>query len=196
MVNRTIATIAAAGGLGLASLAGTLGGCDSLPGNKQTQGAVIGGAGGAVAGAAIAKDKPLLGALIGGALGAGGGYLIGANWDKITGKDTHAAQQAVQKSQTSPATAQQARNATTADINNDGFVTLDEVSAMKQAGFNDDEMIQRLQTTGQVFDLSPQNEQDLRNQGVDQRVIDAMKSMNRQQPTPQPAGGQVLSHPR
>src|SRR5436190_22089583 len=74
MVNRTIATIAAAGGLGLASLAGTLGGCDSLPGNKQTQGAVIGGAGGAVAVAAIAKDKPLLGALIGGVLGAGGGY--------------------------------------------------------------------------------------------------------------------------
>jgi hypothetical protein len=191
MLNRTWATFAAAGGLGLASFVG-IGGCDNLPGGKKEQGAVIGGVGGAVAGAAIAKDKPLLGGLIGGVVGAGAGWLIGANWDKITGKDTHAAEQAVQKSQTSPATAQDARNATTADINNDGFVTLDEVTAMKQAGFSDDDMIKRLQATGQVFDLSPQNEQDLRNQGVSQKVIDGMKSMNRQQPTT----GQVLSHPK
>lgn len=192
MVNRTLATIAAAGGLGLASALGGLGACDSLPGSKGQQGAVIGGVGGAAAGAIIAKDKPLLGGLIGGVAGAAGGYLIGANWDKITGKDTHAAEQAVQKSQTSPATAQDARNATTADINNDGFVTLDEVVAMKQAGFSEDEMIKRLQATGQVFDLSPQNEQDLRNQGVTQKVIDGMKAMNREQP----ATGQVLSHPK
>ena len=190
MMNRAMGTVAAASALGLASLAGSLGGCSNLPGNKKEQGAVIGGASGAVAGAAI-SHKPLLGGLIGGALGAGGGYLIGANWDKITGHDSQSAQQAVQKSQNSPATAQEARNATTADINNDGFVTLDEVVAMKQAGFNDDEMIRRLQSTGQVFDLSAQNEQDLRNQGVSQGVINAMKSMNRQQ-----QGGQVLGRPK
>src|SRR5438046_685831 len=61
-------------------------GCENLPGNKKTQGAVIGGVGGAVAGAALGGSKNrLLGALLGGALGAGGGYLIGANWDKING---------------------------------------------------------------------------------------------------------------
>src|SRR5687768_5086603 len=62
-------------------------GCESLPGSDEQQGAVIGGLGGAAAGAAISKDNRWLGALIGGALGAGGGYLIGANKDKITGKD-------------------------------------------------------------------------------------------------------------
>src|SRR6478736_3527958 len=59
-----------------------LAGCDSLPGDKKTQGTVIGGVGGAVAGGALAKNNRLLGALIGGALGAGGGYLIGSSLDK------------------------------------------------------------------------------------------------------------------
>src|SRR6185503_19643818 len=64
----------------IASLAlSPLAGCDSLPGDKKTQGAVIGGVGGAVAGGALAKNNRLLGALIGGALGAGGGYLIGSS---------------------------------------------------------------------------------------------------------------------
>src|SRR5436190_8313717 len=55
-----------------------LAGCESLPGDKKTQGAVIGGAGGALAGALIGKHNRAVGGLIGGALGAGGGYLIGS----------------------------------------------------------------------------------------------------------------------
>lgn len=43
--------------------------------SKQGKGAIIGGAGGAVAGALIGKD--VKGAVIGGAIGAGGGYIIG-----------------------------------------------------------------------------------------------------------------------
>ena len=61
--------------------------CKQLPGNEKTQGAVIGGAGGAAAGAIIAKNNRLLGALIGGALGAGGGYLIGAQVEKTSATD-------------------------------------------------------------------------------------------------------------
>src|SRR3954464_10317565 len=57
-------------------------GCENLPGNKPTQGAVIGGAGGALAGAAIGKHNRLVGGLIGGALGAGGGYLVGSAMHK------------------------------------------------------------------------------------------------------------------
>ncbi len=49
--------------------------------NKATQGAVIGGAAGAVGGAIIAKKKGL-GAVIGGVVGAAGGYIIGKNKDK------------------------------------------------------------------------------------------------------------------
>ncbi|HWP39877.1 MAG TPA: hypothetical protein VNL70_03045, partial [Tepidisphaeraceae bacterium] len=49
-------------------------GCESLPGDEKTQGAVIGGLAGAGAGAVLAgEDNRLLGALIGGAAGAGGG---------------------------------------------------------------------------------------------------------------------------
>src|SRR5213075_2402548 len=114
-----------------ALLVGTVG-CENLPGNKQSQGAVIGGATGAAVGAAVAHNN-LLGALIGGLIGAGGGYLIGANVDKITGKDTAGAEQANSRAQSSPATAEQARNATTADVNHDGFVTMDEIVAMKKA---------------------------------------------------------------
>src|SRR6476659_2891754 len=99
---------------GGALLVGTVG-CEQLPGSKGTQGAVIGGATGAAVGVAVAKNN-LLGALIGGIIGAGGGYLIGANVDKITGKDTAGAEQANTRAQNNPVTAEQAKNATTADV--------------------------------------------------------------------------------
>jgi hypothetical protein len=158
-------------------------GCENLPGSEKEQGAVIGGATGAVIGATV-TDKPLLGGLIGGVLGAGGGYLIGANWDKIRGNDKESAEEAVENAQKNPATAQDARTAKTADINNDGFVTIDEVTAMQKAGLNDDEMIRRLEDTGQVFDLSQANVDDLREQGVSRRVVDAMRVMNREEDRP------------
>src|SRR5438094_2783609 len=117
--------------MGLAPLAG----CENLPGNKKEQGAVIGGVGGAVAGAAIAKNNRALGALIGGALGAGGGYLVGANLDK---KDKNKTREdgikASQNAQKNPAKASDVKESSTADLNDDGFVTLDEVVAMKDAG--------------------------------------------------------------
>jgi hypothetical protein len=128
---------------------------------------------------ASVSDNRLLGGLIGGVLGAGGGYLLGANWDKITGNDKESAQEAMVKAQNEPATAQEARLASTADINNDGFVTLDEVVAMQRAGFSDDEMIDKLRATGQVFELTSSNEQQLRDHGVSGRVISSMRTMNR-----------------
>lgn len=49
--------------------------------SKAAQGAIIGGAAGAVGGAIIAKKKGV-GAVIGGIAGAAGGYIIGKNKDK------------------------------------------------------------------------------------------------------------------
>ncbi|HZV34671.1 MAG TPA: hypothetical protein VFB72_08880 [Verrucomicrobiae bacterium] len=69
----------------------------------------------------------------------------------------------------------------TADLNGDGFVTLDEVVAMKQAGLTDDQMIARLRATGQVFELTPQQENYLRSQGVSSFVINQMESIKSQQ---------------
>jgi hypothetical protein len=53
--------------------------------SKAAQGAVIGGAVGAVGGAIISKKKGT-GAIIGAAAGAAGGYIIGRNKDKKDGR--------------------------------------------------------------------------------------------------------------
>src|SRR2546423_11762296 len=149
----------------------TMIGCQNLPGTSKQQGAAIGGVGGAIAGAAVGGEHHrLLGAILGGALGAGGGYVVGANSDRLTQRDTAGAQRAAQTAQTQPATPQQAMNAQSADLNGDGFVTLDEVTAMKQAGLSDQIMIDRLRATGQVFELTPAQQNQLRQAGVTDNV--------------------------
>lgn len=153
-------------------------GCESLPGDEKSQGAVIGGVGGAVAGAALGgKDNRLLGALIGGAAGAGGGYLIGANWDKISGKKKEDAQKANERAEKNPARPEDVEKARTADINDDGFVTLDEVVAMEKAGLSDTEMVRRLERTGQYFELTNDQEEYLHKRGVSDKVVTAMRDI-------------------
>ena len=158
-------------------------GCENLPGDRGTQGAVIGGASGAVIGAVLAKNNRLLGALIGGALGAGGGYLIGAKTDWF-GKDKNEvksrASDSVTNAQKHPATVEQAKTARTADINNDGFVTLDEVVALEHAGLSDSQIIDRLEATGQIFDLNEEQKQILLDNGVSQKVITRMVRINQE----------------
>jgi len=159
----------------------TLVGCENLPGSKGTQGAVVGGAGGATVGAVVGgHEHRLLGTLLGGALGAAGGYVVGANSDRIMGHDQYNAQEAVRHSQQHPATAQDALRATTADLNNDGFVTLDEVVAMRDAGLTDTQMLDRMRATNQVFELTPDQRQYLVDRGVSRFVIDQMETINQQ----------------
>jgi hypothetical protein len=158
-------------------------GCESLPGGEKEQGAVIGGAGGAAAGAAIGgKDHRLGGALIGGLIGAGGGYLVGAKMedkdkDKSNTQRRDEAVQAAERAKTSPATVDDVKNSNTADLNDDGFVTLDEVAAMEKAGLSDKEQIRRLERTQQYFQLTSEQQSYLRQQGVSNDVIAAMKDM-------------------
>ncbi len=152
-------------------------GCANLPGSDQQQGAVIGGATGAAVGAAVSKNRAL-GAVIGGAVGAAGGYVVGANKDKITGTDRQEAERAAEKAETSPATPQEARAAATADVNNDGFVTLDEVVALEEASLTDDQIIDRLRATKQVFVLSQEQKRYLLDRGVSQNVIDQLETLN------------------
>lgn len=157
-------------------------GCESLPGDRDTQATVIGGAAGAAIGAAVASENRLIGALIGGALGAGGGYLIGSQTDWFEGDDDgdarSAARQSIDEAQNDPATPSEARRASTADINQDGFVTLDEVVAMQRAGLGDAEMIDRLEATGQVFDLTNEQREYLVAEGVSRSVIRDMLRIN------------------
>jgi hypothetical protein len=121
-----------------------------------------------------------MGAVLGGVLGAAGGYVLGANSDKILGKDKESAETAGQRAKTTPVTAEQAKNARTADVNNDGFVTLDEVSAMKDAGLTDREMLNRLEATGQIFDLTEEGKRYLRDKGVSENVIRQMQELNQE----------------
>jgi hypothetical protein len=174
-VKRRAVSLALVGSMAL----GPAVGCSNLPGGSKEQGAVIGGLGGAAAGALIAKNNRGLGALIGGALGAGGGYLIGAQKDKIDKKKAEEARQASDRAERNPARADDVTRSRTADLNNDGFVTMDEVVAMRKAGLSDSEMIDRLQRTDQVFELTDRQVEYLRDRNVSTRVIDAMQDMNR-----------------
>jgi hypothetical protein len=156
-------------------------GCKNLPGTPGQQGAAIGGLGGAAAGAAIGgSEHRLVGALLGGAVGAGGGYLIGANSDRLTHHDTDAAQEAARRAQTAPATPAMARSATTADLNGDGFVTMDEIVALKQAGLSDQQIVDRMRATGQVFELTAEQQSYLRTHGLSDYVINQMPEINRE----------------
>src|SRR5687768_9054582 len=165
-------------GIAAALLTATVG-CENLPGDERAQGATVGGVAGAAVGAAVGGEgNRLLGALLGGAIGAGGGYLIGANWDKITGKDSEGAQQAAQEAQARPATVEDAQRATTADLDSDGFVTMDEVVAMERAGFSDQKMVDRLRATGQIFELTAEQKNYLRSRGVSENVISQLATIN------------------
>lgn len=173
----TTACLVAIVGLGV-----SITGCENLPGGEREQGAVLGGAGGAATGAVIAgEDNRLTGALIGGLLGAGGGYLIGREMedDEV---DVEEARAANAEAQTDPAAPEDALEARTADLNGDGFVTLDEVVAMADAGLTNEQMIDRLEATGQVFVLTESQKQFLWERGVDREVISAMGRMNQQTP--------------
>jgi hypothetical protein len=173
-----------------------LAGCAELPGDRKTQGAVIGGAAGAAAGAAVGgKDHRVLGALLGGVLGAGGGYVIAARTDKVDSKDRDGAVRASRTAETNPATPEQAMTATTADVNGDGFVTLDEVVAMKEAGLSDEVMLQRLRATDQIFELTAEQQQHLIQKGVSQQVVDEMARINQPVLAPETRRTDVIGEP-
>src|SRR2546429_2536305 len=115
--NKSIVTLLMAS-IALAPLAG----CDSLPGDKKTQGAVIGGVGGAVAGGALAKNNRLLGALIGGALRAGGRHLIGSSLDKSDpSKNREDAVRAERRARDNPVSASEAPTPPTPHIHRYGY---------------------------------------------------------------------------
>ena len=78
-----------------------------------------------------------------------------------------------------PASAKDVDNSKTADLNDDGFVTLDEVVAQSDAGLSTKEQIRRLERTQQYFELTSQQESYLRDHGVSSEVVRAMRDMNR-----------------
>src|SRR5207244_4438276 len=96
--------------------------------------------------------------LTGGDLGIGGGFLIGAAPDMIKEHRHSQAVASAEKAEQSPATLQLVHDSTTADLNKDGFVTLDEILALVRSGLNDEEIQDRLKKTGFLFQITPEQE--------------------------------------
>lgn len=174
-LNRATISTALIGCIALAPLSG----CANLPGGSKAQGTAIGAAGGLAAGALIDRKKRGRGALIGGLVGAGGGYLIGSALKNKDKTDSQAADEAGRRARENPASSSEVTRTSSADLNDDGFVTMDEVVALQKAGLSDEDMIDRLRRTDQVFELTGQQERYLADRGVSKRVIDRMLEMNR-----------------
>lgn len=165
----------------LSALIGLLG-CQQLPGSRTEQGTGIGTAAGAAVGAAVADDS-LVGALLGGLAGAAGGYLVGARTDWFEQPESERgryAQRAIEDARRTPATEEAVLRSRSADLNDDGFVTMDELLAMADAGLADEEIVDRLRATDQVFELTPDQRQRLRRAGYSYQVLEQMENINRE----------------
>jgi len=109
--------------------------------------------------------------LAGEAAGPGGGWLIAASRQHIQSHDLISAEKANQLAEQQPATAECVAKSDNADLNHDGFVTLDEICAMQRAGLNDERILERVRRTDQIFDLTERQKQYLRDRGIGQRVL-------------------------
>ncbi len=123
--------------------------------NKAETGALVGAGVGIGAGALISPTPA--GVLIGGAAGAIGGALIGAALDS-SDRDT--------LRQESPRTMNK--------IDRGEQLSMKDIEKMSQAGISDDKIIGAIHSTGSVYHLSTSDVQELKDNGVSQRVVDYM----------------------
>jgi uncharacterized protein YcfJ len=138
-------------------------GCES----KAGTGALIGGAAGAGIGAIVGHNshgRTGSGALIGGAVGALGGALVGNEMDK---KDKQEARRDDDYS---------TRHAPRATAS---AVTREDVIEWTRRGDRDEQIIDRIDRSSAVIHLSARDENDLRDAGVSEGVIRAMKDTAR-----------------
>jgi hypothetical protein len=117
--------------------------------------------------------------LVGDQLGADGGMLIAAAPEKFQQNKTQEAIAASKRAEESPMRVADVHNALTADLNGDGYVTLDEVVAMQRAGLSDYEIVNRLRATPQVFSLTPQQEHYLTDRHVGKDVVNAIRDLQK-----------------
>lgn len=132
-------------------------GCETNK-TRVAEGAGIGGAVGALAGGIIGHQSGsgVGGALIGGAVGAGAGALIGAQIDK---PGTKAAQD-TQVTQNTPL----------------AQLTMQQIVDLTKGGATGDDIIAKIKATNSKYSLTQDDINFLRNQGVSQRVIEAMQA--------------------
>ena len=153
----------------LAGSAVLLAGCQNPDGtqNNTGSGALIGGAAGAITGAAIGGPRNGgAGALIGAAAGAIGGGLIGNSMDQ---------EQNARLRAEAPETY--------AKVDQGQPLMVADVKALAKAGVSDDLIISQIQNSHTVYHLNAADIIDLRNSGVTDKVVNYMIN------TPGTAGG-------
>jgi outer membrane lipoprotein SlyB len=146
--------------LTLASAAVVLAGCVNPDGtqNNTGSGALIGGAVGAITGAAIGGPRHGgEGALIGAGAGAVGGGLIGYSMDQ---------EQRARLRQQAPETYTK--------VDQGQPLSVADVKALAKAGINEDVIISQIQNSHTVYHLSVTDIIDLRDAGVPDRVVNYM----------------------
>src|SRR5262245_23178666 len=148
-------------------------GCET----KAGSGALIGGAAGAGAGAIIGHQSGHTGAgaVIGGAAGAVGGALIGNEMDKKDDREAREREQQRQQVESS----RSYDNSRSRYDSGASQITKADVINWTARGTRDDIIIDRIQRSGTVFQLTAQDERDLRDEGVSPEVILAMKDTQR-----------------
>jgi surface antigen len=141
-----------------AALAAGLAGCAT---NTET-GMLVGGAGGAAAGAAIgsASGHAGSGAVIGGAIGLIGGGMVGNSMDQADRRHDVQYEYSATASPAAP-------------------ITRDDIVAWSRQGAGDEVIIDRIERSGSVFHLTAADEDTLRDQGVSDDVLRAMKETGR-----------------
>jgi surface antigen len=130
---------------------------------KAQTGALVGGAGGAAVGAGIGSlshSSAGVGALIGAGVGTVGGYIVGNEMDKKDQKDRERAQNSA------PSPSAQT-------------IKAGDVIQWTHDGVKDDVIIDRIQRSGTVFRVTAGQETKLRDAGVSEDVIRAMKKTGR-----------------
>lgn len=104
--------------------------------------------------------------------------VIGVAPDKIRKKDKLGAEQASTSAALNPASGNDALVTPIADLNTNGFITLDEVLAIKQSGATDEQLLGRLAGSGYVFELTPQQRSFLWSRGLGQAAVDLIPRLN------------------
>jgi hypothetical protein len=141
-------------------------GCDT----KAGSGALIGGAGGALVGGVIGSKSHARageGALIGGAAGAIGGGLIGNGMDEADKKEARQREYDYDRTASSNGAPWEKR------------VTKRDVELWTEQGLRDDIIIDRIGRSGTVFHLTASDQNDLRDRGVSESVIEVMRDTER-----------------
>lgn len=145
------------------------GGCQT----KAGTGAIVGGLGGAAVGGLIGSKSHARageGAAIGAAAGAIGGALIGHAMDKSDEKKAREQREQYDRGNSSYSYGSSSGGA---------YVTKRDVIEWNDRGVKDEVIIDRIERSGQTFRLTGADENELRDAGVSESVIRAMKNTAR-----------------